>query len=204
MSAQQNGSAESFVNDDRTNLTVTEHAAAGASGEVPGTWLNPSEALTRFVPSETLEERNIRAMTPLRFGARLGDIGLLVPPGMLSEVVEDAKIYPLPTAPQWFQGLINLRGSLVPVFNLKCLFQMDAQDTETTNLLVLNSEEEAVGFLIDGLPVTLDARQRLEQVPLLPPVLREHAQAVFAQDGGIWVEVDFDGFFRTASSLPLA
>ena len=56
-------------------------------------------------------------MAPIRFGFRVGSIGLLVPAGMLSELVDDTEVYPLPTTPAWFHGLINLRGGLVPVFD---------------------------------------------------------------------------------------
>ena len=201
---KQKSCAEPLTSDTRTNITVTEILQAGTSREGFRTWLNPSEALTRFVSGKTLEDRNILSKAPLRFGVKVGDIGLLVPAGMLSEVVEDAKIYPLPTAPRWFQGLINLRGTLVPVFNLKVMFQMDNLGTEISNLMVLNTDEQAVGFFIDDLPVTLDATQRLEQVPLVPPVLREHIQVVYVQGGRVWVEFVFDGFFRTASSLTIA
>lgn len=183
---------------------MTYNANSGVSSEVEGPWLSPSEALTRFVPCEMEEAGDNRAITQVRFGARIGDIGMLVPQGMLSELVEDAKIYPLPTTPHWFRGLINLRGSLVPIFDLKALFDMQDQKVKTTKLLVLNSGEEAVGILIDDLPVTLEAIRRLEQLPKLPSVLREYSQEVYVRDEEVWVEFDFDGFFQAAGSLSVA
>lgn len=167
-------------------------------------WLKPSEALTRFVPDESSVDRNIRSLEPLRFGVRVGDIGLLVPAGMHSELVEDTRIYPLPTAPGWFLGLINLRGTLVPVFDLKVLFRMDITAEQNASLLVLNSDELAVGFLIDALPETLHTTQRLAQVPMLPTVLQEHAQVVYVQDGRVWVELEYDAFFHAVSGLNIA
>lgn len=183
---------------------MTDKASSGASNEVVGSLLSPSEALTRFVPGGTVQAGETRAVAPIRFGARVGDIGLLIPLGMLSELVEDAEIYPLPTTPLWFQGLINLRGSLVPVFDLKALFENVGQKAERTNLLVLNSREEAVGILINGLPMTLDVAQTLEQLPVLPPVLREYSQAVYVLGEEVWVEFDFDGLFRAAGSHTVA
>jgi len=183
---------------------VSDNANSGTSNEVAGTWFSPSEALTRFVPDGTVQVRKVRAVAPIRFGVRVGDIGLLIPQGMLSEMVDDAEIYPLPTTPLWFQGLINLRGSLVPVFDLKALFEMEEHKVETSNLLVLNSGEEAVGILIDSFPLTLDVTQILEQHPMLPPVLREYSQAVYVQGEEVWVEFDFDGFFRAAGSRTVA
>jgi twitching motility protein PilI len=162
------------------------------------TWPSPSEALTRFVPSRIEQSADKQTAEPIRFGARVGNIGLLVPKGMLSELVEEITVYPLPTTPPWFQGLINLRGSLVPVFDLKALFKIYERSSEKNNLLVLNTGEKTVGILIDGLPVTLQAAQSLQQGPLLPPVLRDHHRAVYAKDAEVWVDFDFDGFFQAA------
>jgi twitching motility protein PilI len=139
-------------------------------------------------------------VAPIRFGFRLGSIGLLVPPGMLSELVDDTEVYPLPTTPDWFHGLINLRGGLVPVFNLKKLLRVEDQGEDKPNLLVLNGGVAAVGVLIDGLPLTLDISKRLQQSPPLPAILREHSQAVYMREQEIWVEFDFDGFFRAAGN----
>lgn len=183
---------------------MTDHADSDASSDVAGPWLSPSEALTRFVPGGQMEAEGVRAIAPIRFGVRIGDIGLLVPSGMLSELLDSAEIYPMPTTPLWFRGLINLRGNLVPVFDLKTLFEMGDQSAETTNLLVLNTGEEAVGILIDGLPVTLDATQSLDHFPPLPPVLRESSQAVYMWDEEVWVEFDFDGLFRSAARQTVA
>jgi twitching motility protein PilI len=195
---------ESLTNNDQVNLTLAEHPHTDKSCMTPKNWLKPSEALTRFVPDKPSEDRNARSMKLLRFGVCIGDIGLLVPAGMHSELVEHTRIYPLPTAPHWFLGLINLRGTLVPVFDLKALFQMDNPATQKTSLLVLNKDEQAVGFLIDDLPVALSNTRRLTHFPILPTVLRGHAQIVYVQDDRIWVEFEFDGFFHEVSALNVA
>jgi twitching motility protein PilI len=186
---------------DRADRTLADHPHADTSSTIPQLRLKPSEALTRFVPGELSADSSIRSMEPVRFGVRVGDIGLLVPAGMHSELVEDSKIYPLPTAPGGFLGLINLRGTLVPVFDLKALFQMGNPAARKTRLLVLNTDERAVGFLIDALPETLRTTRRLAQCPILPTILQEHTLAVYAIDGRVWVEFEFDGFFDAVSGL---
>jgi twitching motility protein PilI len=172
----------------------------GASREVSSPWLSPSEALTRFVPQGSEQDGKAQSDVLVRFGARVGDIGLLLPTGMLSEVVENTNIYPLPTTPPCFLGLINLRGSLIPTYNLKTLFEMPDQDVANCNLLVLNTGAAAVGIQIDGLPMTLDVSASMQQSPMLPPVLQGCCLAVYVQDGRVWVEFDFDGLFRAASN----
>ncbi len=179
---------------------MTDNISNAAINEVAGPWLSPSEALTRFSQRRQTLRQGAPDVAPIRFGFRVGDIGLLVPAGMLSELVEEMEIYPLPTTPGWFPGLINLRGGLVPVFDLKELFTIDNPGGDKPNLLVLNAGADAVGVLIDGLPLTLDTGRRVEQSPPLPEILREYSQAVYLREHEIWVDFDFDGFFRAAGS----
>ena len=183
---------------------MTDNANSGTSNEVAGPWLSPSEALTRFVPGGQAQVRGVGAVAPIRFGFQVGEIGMLVPPGMLSELVDESEIYSLPTTPRWFRGLINLRGSLVPVFDLKQLFEMQGESAVKANLLVLNTGEEAVGILIDGLPVTLDVTKIPERSPPLPPALRKYSQTVYVRDRELWVEFDFEGFFQAAGNRIVA
>ncbi len=179
---------------------MTDDTSSMATDEVVEPWLSPSEALTRFVPGEQTHHTEARKIVPIRFGFRVGDIGLLVPAGMISELVEELEIYPLPTTPIWFPGLINLRGGLIPVFDLKKLFNLEDPGGEKPNLLVLDAGAGAVGLFIDGLPLTIDTGERMKQIPPLPEILRTHSQAVYMRERGIWVDFDFDGFFQAAGS----
>lgn len=165
-------------------------------GEPDHPWLSPTEALTRFVASNQRRRQPTLTRAPTRFGFRIGDIGLLVPAGMLSELVEEIAIYPLPTTPGWFLGLINLRGSLIPVFDLKALFALEDEGGEESRLLVLDKEGRAVGLLIEALPQTVEIGSPLPQSPPLPSLLQEHSHAAYMQDQELWVEFDFDGFFQ--------
>ena len=184
----------------RETKVVTDDTSSAARNEVAGPWLSPSEALTRYVPGPETRRAEARAVAPIRFGFRVGDIGLLVPAGMISELVEELEIYPLPTTPVWFPGLINLRGCLVPVFDLKKLFDLEDPGGEKPNLLVLDAGVDAVGVFIDGLPLTLDTGKRVKQTPPLPEILRTHSQAVYMRESNLWVDFDFDGFFRAVGS----
>ncbi len=182
---------------------MTDDSSA-ARDEVEGPWLSPGEALTRFAIRPQAPQPGARDVAQIRFGFRVGKIGLLLPAGMISELVEEIEIYPLPTTPIWFPGLINLRGALVPVFDLKKLFNLEDPGEGRPNLLVLNTGAEAVSILIDGLPLTLDTSRRVEQWPPLPAILREHSNTVYVREQEIWVDFDFDGFFRAVGNRIIA
>ena len=161
-------------------------------------WLNPSAALNRFKPPPGMTTGIAPAeRRRARYGFRVGDIGLLVGQNTVSEVLEKAPIYPLPNTPPWLLGLVNLRGNLVPVFDVKLFLELeDSGGREKRWLLILDQGDRAVGVLIDGLPQTALTTHALSRLPPLPAALRAHAIKAYAQDGVVWLEFDHQGFFQ--------
>ena len=87
-----------------------------------GELLSPSEALNRFVPTEQFGVvGEDKAAEEARYGCRVANIGLILDTGKGSEVIDDISIGTILNTPPLFSGVINLRGNLVPVFNLKKL-----------------------------------------------------------------------------------
>jgi chemotaxis signal transduction protein len=170
-----------------------------SSAKTPRRWLSPSAALNRFkpppgrAPGVASTERQ-RA----RYGFRVGGIGLLIGPDTSSEVLESAPVYPLPTAPVWLLGLVNLRGNLAPVFDIKPLLELaDGNHPAQSRLLILGGNDKAVGIMIDGLPQRAATSQTLARLPPLPAALRPYVAKAYLQDGAVWLEFDHHGFFRS-------
>ncbi len=161
-------------------------------------WLNPSAALNRFKPPRGVATGIARAERQrARYGFRVGGIGLLVGQDTVSEVLEQTPVYSLPNTPPWMLGLVNLRGNLAPVFDVKLLLELeDGPAQEKRRLLILDQGDKAIGILIDGLPQTALTSHALSRLPPLPTALRTHVTRAYAQDGVVWLEFDHQGFFR--------
>ncbi|MEH6872894.1 MAG: chemotaxis protein CheW [Candidatus Competibacter sp.] len=160
-------------------------------------WLEPSTALNRFKPPPGImgglaatERRRAR------YGFWIGDFGLLIDQDTTSEVLERWVIYPLPNVPAWFLGLINLRGNLVPIFDVKQFLQLEEGTREKRWLLILDQGEGTVGFFIDGLPQPVSTHQALPRLPPLPAVLRAHIAGGYTQDDQTWLGFEHRSFFR--------
>ncbi len=169
----------------------------------PGTGLlSPTMALNRFANLPqivTSESRDDPAATSVRYGFRLANLGLLIAPQTHSEVLEPLAIFPLPNTPSWFLGLCNLRGNIVPVYDLEGVFKMQGDDQEKRYLMVLGKAEQSVGLLIRGLPQPqmLDMDQVMANQPPLPERLREFAANAYMIDQQVWVEFDHKAFFQS-------
>ncbi|MBZ4194157.1 MAG: chemotaxis protein CheW [Candidatus Contendobacter sp.] len=162
-------------------------------------WLSPGAALNRFKPPP-LRTTGIASAERqrVRYGFLVGGIGLLIGPDTSSEVLESAPVYPLPTAPVWLLGLVNLRGNLAPVFDIKPLLELEDDHHPVQNrLLILGGGDKAVGIMIDGLPQRTATGQILSRLPPLPAALRPYVAKAYLQNGAVWLEFDHHGFFRS-------
>jgi purine-binding chemotaxis protein CheW len=73
---------------------------------------------------------------------------------------------PIPNTPSWIKGIINLRGAIVPIVDLRERFEMDHQSYgPTTVVIVLRAvhaeRERIVGIVVDAVSdvCTLDATE---------------------------------------------
>ena len=164
----------------------------------PRQWLSPVEALNRLsLPEITaIASPSSAAKLQLRYGFRIGSIGLLIQPHTNSELLERASVYPIPNTVEWLKGLINLRGNLIPIFDLKTLLEMEYDGHEKLMILILDEGDRAVGIEIDGLPQAPDLSRTLQRLPPLPIALRDFTAAGYIKDGLIWLEFDHRGFFE--------
>ena len=157
--------------------------------------LTPVDALTRFSPTK-LARGTLRAyeVAHLRYGVRVANLGLLVPAGIMSEVVEALPVHPMPNAATWFAGMVNLRGNLIPVFDLKTL--LTGSGAGLQRLLVLDRGERAAAIPIDELPKPVDVQQRSTQVPPVPSEIESYLRRSYLDDGEIWIDLDFAALFE--------
>ncbi len=101
---------------------------------------------------------------------RLGHEVYALDVGNAREIVERTLITRIPKTPVWIRGVINLRGTVVPVLDLKLKFGMGAT-TETVDTCVilvesiLDGEVFFVGLLADGVQEVFE----LEASKIEPP-----------------------------------
>lgn len=57
----------------------------------------------------------------------------------------------VPNTPSFVEGIINLRGDVIPIVSLKKRFNMFGNDTisEFTRIVVMNINERSIGFVVD-------------------------------------------------------
>lgn len=75
----------------------------------------------------------------------------------------------LPDAPDYIKGVINLRGIIVPVIDMRVKFRLERADyTALTVMIVLNVADRVVGMVVDS--VSDVVRLSAEQVRAVPEI----------------------------------
>ncbi len=136
-----------------------------------------------------------------RYGFKINNLGLTYPTDMPAELINTPHVCSIPHAPKGVQGVINVRGHLVPVFDLNILLY-DANKPITSHLfLVLGKGSSVVAIRINDFPVLLghvqegavgDAVYRSCQLPV---ALQAYINTYFYTDAQVWLELDLVAFF---------
>lgn len=88
----------------------------------------------------------------------------------VQEIIRLMQITPVPRAPVDIAGVINLRGKVIPVVNMRSRFSLPTQEsTPQTRIVVMEFEEKIVGFLVDAVSEVLRIPVTTVEDP--PPVV---------------------------------
>lgn len=132
------------------------------------------------------------------FGIRTGSIGFLVPTTSYCEVLDKIQVNTLPNVHHWVSGILNLRGNLVPVFDLRVVLEEAVIDNKKRRLFAIDRGDKAVALWIDGLPEITDraALQPLQKLPVLPELLQHFVIGGYQLNGQVWLDVKLNALFK--------
>lgn len=129
-----------------------------------------------------------------RYGFRIGELRFLLRPLEKVEVIEPVPTCPIPNTPRWFVGMINLRGNLLPVFDIKQLLGADNPEPAKW-IMVFGRGSRAAGLLADTLPASVMVDRPADARPQLPEFLHNCVENIFIQEDNVWFEAVFEKMF---------
>ncbi len=133
----------------------------------------------------------------IRYGYIIAGLHFLVPEKMISEVIQNPKIFNLPNSPEWVEGLINVRGSIIPVMNIARLLKNNLP-VKDQRVLLLNdvNEKQAVAIIIDELPVSLVYEDLPPTKEAYPGNIQDYLGEGFQHKGTSWIEFRPQDLFK--------
>lgn len=85
----------------------------------------------------------------------------------VQEVLRYSEIAPVPGAPSYVIGIINLRGNVVTVIDTRHRFGLEPGDTtDNTRIVIIEAEKHVVGMLVDSVAEVVYLREsEIETAP---------------------------------------
>jgi len=132
---------------------------------------------------------------------RLGDTRFGVDVLKTKEIVEYDSVTPVPEAPDFVDGVINMRGSVVPIIDLQQRFfgiRKENKGKDACSIIIVEPEIEGeltkIGLIVDGVQDVLEIREeRLEPPPRYGSRLKsEYLLNVASLDNGFVLILDID------------
>lgn len=137
------------------------------------------------------------------YGMSISRTPLILPLGMYCEFFEKVAVTPLPNSPAYFSGLANIRGNVVPVYDL-AQFLADGVNSlhataQNVNIVQIGKGEDAAAIVCEKAPRTLDLTVAVEsQVSeAVPANIRGWISRSLIVDGGEWHELNYLSLFQS-------
>jgi purine-binding chemotaxis protein CheW len=101
-------------------------------------------------------------------GFRVGEQSYALPISAVREIVRPPEITPVPQSPEHVAGVMNLRGRIVPVIDLRKRFRQAIENSPKTRVLVIALDGKLIGLLVDSASEVLKiASAEIEPSPQL-------------------------------------
>jgi len=113
------------------------------------------------------------------------------------EVLRITEIAPVPGAPGYVLGIINLRGNVVTVIDTRKRFNLPSIETDdASRIVIIEVEGQEVGILVDSVAEVVDIPA--DQIEPAPNIGHEESsryiQGVSSIDGELLILVDLNRF----------
>src|ERR1700689_5914860 len=89
-------------------------------------------------------------------GFRIGRETFGLPIAMVREIVRVPEITSVPNAPDYIEGVINLRGRIIPVVDLRKRFhETIGEPSKKNRIVVVELENRLIGLMVNSAPYAL-------------------------------------------------
>ncbi len=136
-----------------------------------------------------LDSREILQLVTFRLGNEEYSLDIL----SVQEIIRHMELTRVPKAPEFVDGVINLRGRVIPVLDLRKRFGLSAdENTDDTRIIVVDINDKTVGFKVDAVSEVLRLPSDTVEPPpsIVKDVDSEYIKGVGKIDGRLIILLD--------------
>jgi purine-binding chemotaxis protein CheW len=125
----------------------------------------------------------------------------------VQEISPYQKLTKVPNSPDFVDGIVNLRGDVIPVVSLKKKFRLiESEVTELTRLIVINNGNRRTGFVVDDASevITISDKDIEEAPPMIVGADRKYIQGVGKLDKRILIILNLHKLLTEEEEIQLS
>ena len=137
-------------------------------------------------------------------GMKLGDEEYAIDVLKIQEIIKTVEITVVPRLDDYVLGVMNLRGKVIPVMDLRIKFNLNTHDfDQTTRIIVVRFDRSNIGFVVDE--VTAVIRVTKEMIEPAPPLVgsvgQEYILGICRYDDRLVMILDIDRVLKDGNNI---
>lgn len=140
---------------------------------------------------DSLEEGEIIQLV----GLKLGDEEYAIDVLKIQEIIRTVEITSVPRTDSFVLGVMNLRGKVIPVVDLRVRFNLDKMDFDKeTRIIVVRFDSEHIGFVVDEVTEVIRISKNMMEPtpPLVGSIGQEYILGICKYDDRLIILLDID------------
>ncbi len=138
------------------------------------------------------EKEQLIQMVGFKIGKEIFGVDIL----MVQEIIRSAPITYVPNSPEFVEGVINLRGSIIPVIDLRKRLNLQTGDykQETDWILILDIGGRITGFIVDWVTDVIKIQENTIDPPpdiLVAGLQSQYIRGVCEIEDSLLILLDF-------------
>jgi purine-binding chemotaxis protein CheW len=125
----------------------------------------------------------------------------------VQEINRMLQITKVPNAPEYVSGIINLRGRVIPVIDLRHRLGLPPKDTDhNTRIIVIEVCGKTVGFIVDSVKEVIRIPQNITETPpeIVAGINSEFIKAVGKLSDRLLILIDLEKILSAAELTGLS
>ncbi len=150
------------------------------------------------IEKEDIEKVDVEEATTNLVTFRLGSGEYAIDIMQAKEIIKMEKITLIPNAPYFVEGVINLRGNIIPIIDLKKRFNLEeSEGDKNTGIIIAKIEDVDMGIMIDSISKVVSIANSDIQPPpsMLQGIGQRYIKGVGKLEDKLLVVLDLDKLF---------
>ena len=124
--------------------------------------------------------------------------------GKVVEILKVPRIYQLPQLPSFLSGLVNIRGEVIPLVDLRKRFGIEAASAKE-RIVIIRADGEKVGLLVDGVKeiIALQPEEVVEPPAMFKGLKTEYLTGIGRRGNSIIILLNLETLLTSEEKIQL-